>query len=106
MLDCYYLIVGTYSITSLLCFILDIIPYMPFKNHKINKTLTRGDLLNLYKRYLPLVLFNLTIAMLPSVYLYNTYPIVNTTPFSIIRFLKEFTMTNITTDILFYSMHH
>jgi sterol desaturase/sphingolipid hydroxylase (fatty acid hydroxylase superfamily) len=105
MLDYYYLIVGTYAITSLICFVLDIIPYTPFKNNKINKTLTRGELLNLYKRYLPRVLFNLTIAMLPTVYLYNTFPIVTKSPFSIIRFIKEFIVTYITTDILFYTTH-
>lgn len=60
MLDYDYLILGTYSITSLLCFILDIIPYMPFKNHTI--TLTREDLLNLYKRYLPHILIQLNIS--------------------------------------------
>ena len=105
MLDYYLLFIGTYTVSSLICFILDTFPNMPLKDEKINKEITKKGLLGLYKKYLHRVAFNVLVLSLPFAYLTPYMFPIYYRPFAIYRFAYEIMLSRIISDITFYALH-
>ena len=108
----YYSLVGTYLVSSLVCFILDM--RLPIgKGYKIKDNIPRPDYIKLYRKIAPLSLFNICISSIPVVYIMDIYhmsylpfyPDTDSILKGILICLYELIFIWIDMDIIFYTLH-
>ena len=108
----YCSLVGTYLVSSLVCFIIDM-KFSLGKGYKIKDDISRSDYINLYRKFAPLSLFNICILSIPVVYIMDIYHL-SYLPFypdtdsilkGILICIAELLFIWIDMDILFYSIH-